>query len=83
MKGLANMAALFVIALVVGALAGTVVASAPAVVTGGNSLQSSGSGSHSGTHGACVSSYVHMLQDRFGSADGGFGQWVRNIVRRC
>ena len=82
MKGLANMAALFAIALIVGALAGTVAVSAPSVVPGGVSLQGSGSGSSSGTHGACVSSYVHMLQDRFG-ASSGLGQWVRDMVRRC
>jgi len=84
-KGLANMAALFAIALIVGALAGSVAVSAPAVVPGGVTLQGSGGGSSSGSHGshgACVSSYVHMLQDRFGSAVG-LGQWVRNMVRRC
>ena len=82
MKGLANMAALFAIALIVGALAGSVAVSAPAVVPGGVTLQGSGSGSSSGSHGACVSSFVHMLQDRFGAAVG-LGQWVRNMVRRC
>jgi len=81
-KGLANMAALFAIALIVGALAGTVAVSAPSVVPGGVSLQGSGSGSGSASHGACVSSYVHMLQDRFGSSSG-LGQWVRDMVRRC
>lgn len=79
---MANITALFAIGLVIGALAGTVVVSAPAVVTGGIVLQPSGGGSSSGTDGACVSSAVHFLQDHLGSSDV-LGQFVRSMARRC
>ena len=80
---MANIVGLVAIGLVLGALAGAAIVSAPPVTTGSAFLQASGGGSSSGTHGACVSSAVHWLQARFGSSDGGIGQFVRDMTRRC
>jgi hypothetical protein len=80
---LANITALLAIGLIVGALAGSVmgVMGVPAVVTGGVSLQASG-GSDPGSHGSCVSSFVHHMLGQMASGQS-LGQLVSVMARRC